>query len=128
MEEKLKEKNIKITLQRIELIRTLEELKDVHPSFNEVYKSIQSTHPSVSRSTVHENLKLLVELGIIKSFHYKGEIRYEMNLEPHVNLADSNGVIKDITNDKILKHVEEIVKIMKEDEKKDITALLVLME
>lgn len=128
MEKKLKEKNIKITLQRIELIRTLEELKDFHPSFNEVYNSIKDNHPSVSRSTVHENLKLLVGLGIIKSFHYKGETRYEMNLKPHVNLADSNGVIKDINNDKIFKHLQEIIKIMKEDEKKDINSLLVLME
>ncbi len=128
MERKLKEKKIKITPQRLELIRTLNLLKNTHPSFNKVYDSIKKIHPSVSRSTVHENLKLLVKMGIIKSFHYKGEVRYEMNLEPHANFADSNGVIRDIKNEEILKHLEEIIRILKEDEKIDINSLLLLVD
>ena len=96
MENLLKRHKIKITPQRRELIRILEELGNTHPSFNGIYQAIKSTHPNVSRSTVYENLKLLVELGVIQSFHYKGEIRYEMDLEPHVNLAEPDGIITDI--------------------------------
>lgn len=128
MENKLKEKKIKITPQRLELIRTLRNLENIHPSFNEVYKSIKNTQPSVSRSTIHENLKLLVELGIIKSFHYKGEIRYELNLEPHVNLADSDGVIVDVKNEEVFKHINEIIRILHEDEKIDIHSFLILVD
>jgi Fur family transcriptional regulator, peroxide stress response regulator len=128
MENRLRERKIKITPQRIELIRTLKELENTHPSFNEVYKSIKAVHPSVSRSTVHENLKLLVELGTIKSFHYQGQVRYEMNLEPHVNWVNENGIIIDVNNEKIKKHLDEIVRIMQEEEEIDIKSLLVLME
>jgi len=128
MEKKLKEKKIKITPQRLELIRTLIGLENIHPSFNEVYNSIKNTQPSISRSTIHENLKLLVELGIIKSFHYNGEIRYEMNLEPHVNLADSDGVIVDVKNEEVFKHINEIIRILHEDEKIDIHSFLILVD
>jgi Fur family transcriptional regulator, peroxide stress response regulator len=128
MERKLREHKIKITPQRLELIRKLKELEKSHPSFNRIYQAIKATHPSVSRSTVHENLKLLVELGIINSFHYKGEIRYEMNLKPHINLAESNGIIRDIENDEIKKHIQEIERIITEEEGMKIKTLLVIVE
>ncbi len=128
MEILLREKKIKITPQRVELIRILNEFKAVHPSFNVIYKAMNATHPRVSRSTVYENLKLYVELGIIHSFHYNGEIRYEMNLEPHVNLAESSGIIKDIENQDIRKHLKEIERILMEDENIKIKTFLVLVE
>ncbi|MCK9151044.1 Fur family transcriptional regulator [Methanobacterium alcaliphilum] len=128
MEQKLREQKIKITPQRLELIRKLLELKDTHPSFSDIYDAIKLVQPSVSRSTVHENLKLLVDLGIIKRFHFHGHVRYEMNLELHVNLVDSSGGIMDVQNDKIKNHLLEILKIMAEDEGIDIKSLTVLME
>ncbi len=128
MERLLRDKKIKITPQRLELTRILKEFKDTHPSFNEIYKAMKATHPSVSRSTVYENLKLFVELDIIQSFHYKGEIHYEMNLEPHVNLAESSGIIRDIKNHEIREHLEDIERILREKENIKIKTLLVLVE
>jgi Fe2+ or Zn2+ uptake regulation protein len=128
MEEKLKEEKIKITPQRREIIRRLEELEKTHPSFNQIYQSIKETHPNVSRSTVHDNLKLLVKRGIIRSFNYKGETRYEMSQEPHVNLAEFNKNITDIKNEKINKMLDEIVHILNEEEGIEIKSLLVLVE
>ena len=128
MEEKFRGYGIKITPQRMELIKKLKELEKFHPSFNDVYKAVKATHPNVSRSTVHENLKLLVELGIIRSFHYKGEIRYEMNSELHINLAESDGKIRDIKNDKIKKHLVEIGRILNEEEKIEYKTMMVIVE
>jgi len=128
MERKLKDKKIKITPQRLELTRRLKELGNTHPSFNETYKAVKATQPSLSRSTIYENLKLLVELGIIQSFHYKGQIRYEMNLEPHVNLAESNGTIRDVKNDEINKHLQDIIRILNEDEGVKVKSLFSLVE
>lgn len=128
MEKKLKEHKIKITPQRIELIRKLRELEKTHPSFNSVYSAIRDTHPNVSRSTVHENLKLLVKKEIIRRFYYNGETRYELNQKLHINLAEANGIIRDIENDKIHAHLEEIKRILKEDEKLEIKNLLVIVE
>ncbi len=124
----MKEEKIKITPQRREIIRRLEELEKTHPSFNQIYQSIKETQPNVSRSTVHDNLKLLVERGIIRSFNYKGETRYEMSQEPHVNLAEFNKNITDIKNEKINKMLDEIVHILNEEEGIEIKSLLVLVE
>lgn len=128
MEEKFREYGIKITPQRLELIKKLKELKKYHPSFNDIYKSIKATHPNISRSTVHENLKLLVELGIIRSFHYNGEIRYEMNFEPHINLVESDGKIRDIKNDKIEKYLAEIGRILNDEEKIKYKTIMIIVE
>ena len=128
MEKKLKEHKIKITPQRIELIRKLRELEKTHPSFNSVYQAIKETHPNVSRSTVHENLKLLVKKGMIRRFYYNGETRYEVNQKLHINLVEASGTIRDIDNDEINTHLEEIERILKEDEKIEIKNLLVLVE
>ncbi|MEN4018833.1 MAG: transcriptional repressor [Methanobacterium sp.] len=128
MENRLRDQKIKITPQRIELIKKLKELKTKHPSFNEVYKAIKNTHPNVSRSTVHKNLKLLEKIGIIQSFHYKGETRYEMNTEPHVNLVEANGNIKDIKNINVQQHLQEIERIIKEDEGIELKKILIIVE
>ncbi|HII83375.1 MAG TPA: transcriptional repressor [Methanobacterium subterraneum] len=128
MEEKLKEEKIKITPQRRELIRKLKELEETHPSFNQIYQAVKETQPNVSRSTVHDNLKLLVQRGIIRSFNYKGETRYEMSQNPHVNLAEFNKNIIDIKNEKINIMLDEIVHILNEEEGIEIKSLLVLVE
>ncbi len=128
MEKKLTEEKIKITPQRREIIKKLKELEKTHPSFNQIYRAIKETQPNVSRSTVHENLKLLVQRGIIRSFNYKGETRYEMSPEHHVNLAEFNGEIKDIKNEKINAKLDEIINILKEEENIEIKSLLVLVE
>lgn len=128
MEEKFREYGIKITPQRLVLIKKLKELEKYHPSFNKVYGSIKSTYPHISKSTVYENLKLFDELGIIRSFHYKGEIRYEMNSEPHINLAESDGKIRDIKNLKIKKHLKEIERILNEEEKIKFKTITVIVE
>lgn len=128
MEESLREKGIKITPQRQELIKKLKELENIHPSFNEIYKAMKTTYPHVSRSTVHENLKLLVKLGLIQRFHYDGETRYELNVEPHVNRAEFDGTIKDIKNTTIQNHLKEIKRVLKEEEGIEIKNLLIIVE
>jgi Fur family transcriptional regulator, peroxide stress response regulator len=128
MEEKLKAEKIKITPQRREIISILTKLEKTHPSFNQIYQAIKETQPNISRSTVHENLKLLVQKRIIRSFNYKGETRYELSPEPHVNLAKFNGEIKDIENEKINEKLEEIINILKKEEGIEIKSLLVLVE
>ncbi len=128
MKKELRAHGIKITPQRLEIIGKLEELGSSHPSFNDVYKAVEDTYPSISRSTVYENLKLLVELGIISSFHYNGEIHYEMNLDPHVNRVGSDGTIRDIRNAEIKEHLKEIERIINKDEGIKIKNLLVIVE
>ncbi|AXV37135.1 MAG: transcriptional repressor [Methanobacteriaceae archaeon] len=128
MEEKFREKSIKITPQRQELIKKLKELENTHPSFNNIYKAMKNTQPNISRSTVHKNLKLLEKIGFIQSFHYNGETRYEMNPEPHINLADPSGNIIDIKNKEVQKYLKEIERVLKEDQGIEIKRVLVIVE
>lgn len=62
MEERLRALGVKLTPQRVELSKTIKEIGIRHPSFNEVYKAVKAKHPSISRSTVHYNLKSMIEL------------------------------------------------------------------
>ncbi|MEX2723999.1 MAG: Fur family transcriptional regulator [Candidatus Freyarchaeota archaeon] len=112
MEKQLKKHGMKITPQRRELIKILGELGKYHPSFNQVYEAIRRTHPNISRSTVFNNLKTMVELNLIKSFNYEGETRYETNPELHINIVEPDGKITDLNNNEVKMHLEEIVKII----------------
>lgn len=127
MEKQLKKHGMKITPQRLELIKTLREVGTHHPSFSEVYNAIKSKYPNISRSTLFNNLKSLVELDLIRSFNYKGETHYELNLELHVNVIEPNGTIRDIENEEIRKHLREIVKIINK-EGKSVKNLTVISE
>ncbi len=112
MEKQLKKHGMKITPQRLELIKILRELGKYHPSFNQIYNAIKSTHPNISRSTVFNNLKTMVELDLVKSFNYDGETRYETNPELHVNVVEPDGTIRDIKNNEIKMHLKEIVELI----------------
>ncbi|MFX0069199.1 MAG: Fur family transcriptional regulator [Promethearchaeota archaeon] len=127
MKEKLKRHGLKLTPQRLELIRILKEWGRNHPSFNEICSAIKSKHPNISRSTILNNLKEMTRLSLISSFNYKGETRYEINPELHVNLVEPNGTIRDIKNEEILKHLREIMRIINEKER-PIRSLVILAE
>ena len=127
MEKKLKRHGLKLTPQRLELVRILMERGRYHPSFNEICRAIKSKHPNISRSTILNNLKEMTKLSIISSFNYKGETRYEVNPELHINLVEPNGTIRDIKNEKILKHLREIIRLINEKER-PIKSLVILAE
>lgn len=61
---KLKEKNIKITPQRIAIIEYLLNTKS-HPSADDIYKEIIKKYPSMSYATVYNTLITLKNLGEI---------------------------------------------------------------
>lgn len=73
----------------------LGELGEYHPSFNQIFNAIRRTYPNISRFTVFNNLKTMVELNLVKSFNYEGETRYETNPELHINIAEPDGTIRE---------------------------------
>ncbi len=127
MEEQLKKHGMKITPQRRELIKILGELGKDHPSFNQIFNAIRRTYPNISRSTVFNNLKIMVELKLLKIFNYERETRYETNPELHINIAEPDGTIRDISNNEIKMHLEEIVKIISKG-RKSIESLIIIIK
>ncbi|MHA1410368.1 MAG: Fur family transcriptional regulator [Candidatus Odinarchaeia archaeon] len=127
MERKIKENNLKLTPQRLKLVKILEEIGKKHPSFTQIYEEIKKDQPQISKSTVYNNLNKLIELNLITNFEYNNETRYEINLNPHINLLKPNGEIQDIENKKIQYHLNKIKSILKQNNKK-IKKITVLVE
>lgn len=86
--QKLKERGLRITPQRLSIIDVLVKKGHLHPSASFIYKEAKKKGIHLSLSSVYENIKELCRYGIIKSLEFDGkENRCEGNLEEHVNLV-----------------------------------------
>ena len=87
MIQKLKERGLRITPQRLAIIDVLIKKGHFHPSARFIYKEAKKMSSHVSLSSVYENIKELCRYRIIKSLEFDGkENRCEVNLEEHINL------------------------------------------
>lgn len=96
--EKLSGSGIKPSAQRILILRHLMSHR-VHPTVDEIYTSLQPEHPTLSRTTVYNTLKLLSGAGIIKAIAVEnGEsTRWDYSEHPHAHfLCMSCGSVTDI--------------------------------
>ena len=93
----LKEKNLKITPQRLEILKYLDEHR-THPTVDEIYQNLKKNNPSLSKTTVYNSVETLDQYHIIKSITITGnEVRYDYNREMHHHfLCKTCGEIIDI--------------------------------
>lgn len=85
--QKLKERGLRITPQRLSIIDVLVKKGHLHPSASFIYKEAKKKGIHLSLSSVYENIKELCRYGIIRSLEFDGkENRCEANLEEHINL------------------------------------------
>jgi Fur family transcriptional regulator, peroxide stress response regulator len=85
--QKLKERGLRITPQRLSIINVLVRKGHLHPSASFIYKEAKKKGIRLSLSSVYENIRELCRYGIIKSLEFDGkENRCEANLEEHINL------------------------------------------
>lgn len=91
----------RMTRQRRRILQILESAPGGHPSASQVFREISSDDRNVSISTVYNTLNFLTGLGIIKVIEFESsENRYELNLEPHINLiCHGCGKIEDYPQD-----------------------------
>ncbi len=84
----LKQAHLRLTPQRIAICELLAESKE-HPSAQMIYDTLRPRYPSLSLATVYNTLDTLVRLGVVNSLGGAGDdsIRYDADLEPHINLA-----------------------------------------
>jgi len=108
---KLKSSGYKITPQRLEIIKILEEIGHEHPSIKEIYEIISKKIPTVSFSTLYNIIQKLEDLGIVKTFVLGKETHIEVNTKPHINLISlETGEIKDVEENQLIREIEKIVK------------------
>jgi Fur family transcriptional regulator, peroxide stress response regulator len=110
--ETLKQLGLRLTPQRIELLKVLEKLGHTHPSFSEIYETVKKRYSNVSESTILKNLTALGEIGMVQRFSYNGETRFELNPRPHVNFVDSTGAIVDVESPEVTRLVVRLAELV----------------
>ena len=95
IEEKCKEKGVRLTDQRKVIAKILSESKEIygskdHPDVDELHKRVAQIDDKISIATVYRTVKLFEEAGILIKHDFKaGKARYEIN-DDHNHLIDIN--------------------------------------
>ena len=64
---------------------------DIHPTVDEVYAEIQKNHPSISKTTVYRNLRMLAQDGKIRQVVLSDDAeRYDKRTEQHYHFKCYN--------------------------------------
>ena len=97
IEEKCKEKNVRLTEQRKVIARVMSDSKKIygskdHPDVDELHKRASAVDNKISIATVYRTVKLFEDAGIIEKHDFKGgKARYEKSPdEHHDHLIDIN--------------------------------------
>ena len=114
IEEKCKEKGVRLTDQRKIIAKVMSDSKEKygskdHPDVDELHKRVSLIDNKISIATVYRTVKLFEEAGIIERHDFKeGKSRYEpLTEEHHDHLIDINsGEIVEFVD----KDVEELKK------------------
>ena len=108
IEEKCKEKGVRLTDQRKVIARVMTESDD-HPDVDELYKRVTKIDSKISIATVYRTVKLFEESGILTKHDFKGgKARYEeLSEQHHDHLIDikSGEIIEFVDNE-----IEELQK------------------
>ena len=114
IEEKCKQKGVRLTDQRKIIAKVLSESKEVygskdHPDVDELHKRVSALDDKISIATVYRTVKLFEEAGILTKHDFKGgKARYEELRESH------HDHLIDVKTGEIIEFVdEEIEKLQK---------------
>jgi Fur family transcriptional regulator, peroxide stress response regulator len=87
---KLIEKGLKVTPQRIAILEAIIKLNN-HPTAENIIEFIRKSHPNIAVATVYKVLDALVENGLIKKVKTERDImRYDALMESHHHLYCSD--------------------------------------
>ena len=90
IKQKLSEKGMKITPQRMAVLEAIYRLKN-HPTADNIIEFIRKTHPNVAIGTVYKVLETLVENGLVKRVTTDRDfMRYDGIVDKHHHLYCSN--------------------------------------
>lgn len=79
----LREKNIKVTPQRIAVYNMLMNTQE-HPDVETIHKSLEVTNPTISLATIYKTVDYFKSLGLVQELNVgQGRSRYDAFVEPH---------------------------------------------
>lgn len=116
LSQKLVNKGLKVTPQRIAVLETIIKLNN-HPSAENIIEQIRKTYPNIATGTVYKVLEALTDNGLINRVKTDRDVmRYDAVMEKHHHLYSSESDrIEDYTDRQLDNMLEEYFK------KKDIT-------
>ena len=112
IEERCKQKGVKLTDQRKLIAQTMSNSHD-HPNVDELYKRVSKIDSKISIATIYRTVKLFEEAGILTKHDFRGgKARYEEFPDSHHDhLIDvQSGEIVEFVDEEI----EELQKIVAE--------------
>lgn len=94
--QQLKTSGVRITPQRHAILAYLLESMD-HPTADEIYRALNSHFPSMSVATVYNNLKMLIEAGMVRELTYgDSSSRFDADVTEHYHIiCEQCGKIED---------------------------------
>jgi Fur family peroxide stress response transcriptional regulator len=94
--EKLKTTGVRMTPQRYAILSFLVD-NHIHPTVDEIYRSLEHKFPNMSVATVYNNLKLFLEAGLVRELAYgDGASRFDADMHDHYHaICDNCGKIED---------------------------------
>ena len=110
IEERCKQKGVKLTDQRKLIAQTMSNSHD-HPNVDELYRRVSKIDSKISIATVYRTVKLFEEAGILTRHDFKGgKARYEeLPDNHHDHLIDvQSGEIVEFVNEEIEKLQETV--------------------
>lgn len=82
-----RENGFKVTTQRLAIYKYIIS-RDDHPTTEQIYQALKKDHPTISLGTIYKTLHLLKQLGLIQELGFnEGSIRYDPNMELHINIV-----------------------------------------
>lgn len=83
LEAVIRETGVKLTHQRLEIIRELARTED-HPDAETIFRAVQQRMPTVSLDTVYRTLWKLRDLGLVTTLGpHRDAVRFDVNLDRH---------------------------------------------
>ena len=105
---KLIEKGLKVTPQRIAILEAIIKLNN-HPTAENIIDFIRNNHPNIATATVYKVLDALVANELIKKVKTDRDVmRYDARIEKHHHLYSSDSDrIEDYTDDGLNEIIEK---------------------
>lgn len=79
----IKDKNLKITPQRVSILETVFSLQN-HPNAQQIIDAVHKKNPNISAGTIYKTLDTFVDTGVISKVRTTDDsIRYDWRIENH---------------------------------------------
>lgn len=96
-------RGLRCTIQRERLYAALME-SEVHPTADELYRTVLTTCPGISLATVYNTLEAFTRAGLARriapsALDHNGAYRYDADTAHHAHVVTADGQIRDLPDD-----------------------------